>query len=296
MKGTLKKPEWIKTRIPAGKHFQQINALNQHTGLATVCEEARCPNQWECWKEGTATFMLMGDTCTRSCRFCSVKTARHPSGPDPMEPDHLAETIRTLQLKYAVLTTVDRDDLSDYGAGHILTCVDRIKAVNPSVMIELLVPDFQGDETCIRRIAESQAEVVGHNLECTRRLTQIVRDPRAGYEQSLQVLKLLSQFNPTLITKSSLMLGFGETDDEVLEAMGDILGSGVEILTLGQYLQPGKHNIPVAKYVHPDKFEWFREQGLKMGFEYIAAGPLVRSSYMAAEHYLKLRLSRQGKS
>ncbi|MCG8338170.1 MAG: lipoyl synthase [Proteobacteria bacterium] len=288
----LKKPEWIRTRIPVGANVQKITSSTKHSGLATVCEEARCPNQWECWKNGTATFMLMGDTCTRHCRFCSVKTLKNPPSLNSNEPNDLAETIRSLKLKYAVLTTVDRDDLPDFGAMHIAGCVNEIKRINKNILIELLIPDFQGDLEALQKIATSHSEVIGHNLECTKSITPKVRDPRASYEQSLMVLRRIAEFNPNIITKSSLMLGLGETDDELIEAMEDIKQTGVSILTLGQYLQPSKNSLPVQRYVHPSRFEWFKEQGLKMGFEYVASGPLVRSSYLAAEHYLQLKLSR----
>ncbi len=236
--------------------------------------------------------MLMGDTCTRHCRFCSVKTQKKPPPLNSKEPGDLAETIRSLKLKYAVLTSVDRDDLPDFGAMHIVSCVNEIKLINKDILIELLIPDFQGDPKALQKIATSQSEVIGHNLECTKNVTAKVRDPRAGYEQSLAVLKRIAEFNPTVVTKSSLMLGLGETDNDVIEAMEDIRQTGVSILTLGQYLQPGKKCMPVQRYVHPDRFEWFKEQGLKIGFEYVASGPLVRSSYLAAEHYLHLKLSR----
>ncbi len=291
----LRKPEWIRTRIPSGSNFQKISSSAKHAGLATVCEEARCPNQWECWKNGTATFMLMGDTCTRHCRFCSVKTLKNPSPLDQNEPENLANTIRSLNLKYAVLTSVDRDDLPDLGTEHIINCVDKVKQVNLGILIELLIPDFQGKDHLIKQIADCQVEVIGHNLECTKNLTKKIRDPRADYNQSLDVLKTITRHNPQVITKSSLMLGLGETDEEVLETMKDIRETGVCILTLGQYLQPSKNSIAVQRYVHPDKFAWFKDEGLKMGFEYIASGPLVRSSYLAAEHYLQLKLSHNNK-
>jgi lipoyl synthase len=290
MKNYLKKPEWIRSRIPSGVNFKTISHLRHHGNLSTVCEEAKCPNQWECWQKGTATFMIMGDTCTRKCRFCSVKTSRTPPELDPDEPKNLAETLRDLKLKYAVLTSVDRDDLPDLGTGHYLQCVEEIKRINGEILVELLIPDFQGRKDLLEKIAVCKADVVGHNLETTRRLSRTVRDPRASYEQSLLVLSTLHELNPDLILKSSLMLGFGETEEEILEAMRDIKETGTNILTLGQYLQPNRKSIPVEAYIEPEKFEWYRQEGLKMGFEYIASGPLVRSSYMAAEHYLNMKL------
>ena len=294
MTGLLKKPEWIRSKVPSGENFKTISHLRQDGNLATVCEEAKCPNQWECWKKGTATFMIMGDTCTRYCRFCSVKTSRMPPNLDEEEPDKLARTLKELKLKYAVITSVDRDDLPDLGVTHFLNCVTEIKKQCSSILIELLIPDFQGKRDLIEPVACSQADVIGHNIECVQRLTKEIRDPRASYEQSLEVLRILRKANPELIVKSSLMLGLGETDAEVTEAMSDIREAGAKILTLGQYLQPSRKSIPVKRYVTPEKFEQLRQEGLDMGFDYVASGPLVRSSYLAAEQYLSLRLKRNG--
>ncbi len=290
MTAYLKKPDWIRSKVPSGANFKAISHLRHHGNLATVCEEAKCPNQWECWKKGTATFMIMGDTCTRNCRFCSVKTSKTPPALDQEEPRKLAETLRTLKLKYAVITSVDRDDLPDLGVDHYLRCLEEIKNSCDNILVELLIPDFQGRLDLLERMANSQADVVGHNLECTRDLTRKIRDPRASYEGSLGVLKTLHRFNPELVLKSSLMLGFGETEAEVLETMADIRETGTNILTLGQYLQPNRRSAPVEAYITPEKFDWYREEGLKLGFEYVASGPLVRSSYLAAEHYLSFKL------
>ncbi len=289
----MRKPEWLRIRMPAGSEFKKIVQTGKKRGLATICEEAKCPNQWECWKEGTATFLLMGDTCTRSCRFCSVKSSKHPPAIDKEEHLKLAETLKILNLKYVVLTSVDRDDLPDYGAGHFKRCVQEIKNLDTNLIIELLTPDFQGDINSIRTVVESQAEVIGHNLECTRQLTSMVRDPRASYDRSLNVLKLIKQMRPQVITKSSIMLGFGESDRDILETMADLKDAGVEIITIGQYLQPNRHKLRVKNYIHPDKFDQLREEAMKIGFDYVASGPLVRSSYRAAEHYLKYRLSKE---
>lgn len=286
----LRKPDWIRTRIPAGANFRTISSQKDEAGLATVCEEARCPNQWECWKEGTATFMLMGEKCTRACRFCNVSTSAHPPELDKNEPQKLANTVQQLKLKYLVLTTVDRDDLPDFGAKHIFQCVQELKNSIPGVIIEILVPDFQENEECLKLIASSNAEVIGHNVECTESVTNKVRDPRAGYHQSLSVLRKIKEFNPVKITKSSIMLGFGEKKNDVLQTMKDIRKTGVEILTIGQYLQPGRHKIPVHEYITPEEFEWYKQQALSIGFDFVASGPLVRSSYKAAEHYLQFRL------
>lgn len=288
-----RKPEWLKTRIPTGENFKSIQTYRLSTGLATVCEEARCPNQWECWREGTATFMLMGDTCTRGCRFCSVRTSSQPPDLDPEEPKKLSETIQKLKLKYLVLTTVDRDDLPDFGASHIASCVEQIKKDIPSILIEVLIPDFQGNLDCIELISKCNAEVIGHNIECTKNLTKKVRDPRASYQQSLDVLSSLVKFNSNLITKSSIMVGFGESESDVVEAMSDLRAVGVDILTIGQYLQPSKHKLPVEEYITPEQFLKYKGLAENLGFEFVASGPLVRSSYKAAEHYLSYRLKKK---
>lgn len=237
--------------------------------------------------------MLMGDTCTRACRFCSVSTAKSPAPLDTEEPEKLAETIEKLKLKYAVLTTVDRDDLPDFGAAHIKQCVAEIKRRSPDIIIELLAPDFQGDLDCIKIISDSKADVLGHNIECVRRITPKVRDPRASYDQSLNVLVAFKKQNPSIITKSSIMVGLGESKTEVLETMRDLRKIGVEILTIGQYLQPTRHKLPVEAYISPEEFEDYEEEAIKIGFNFVASGPLVRSSYKAVEHYLAYKLSNQ---
>lgn len=287
------KPDWLRVRLPVGGNPIITQQKKLHTRLSTVCEEARCPNIGECWNSGTATFMLMGDTCTRGCRFCSVNTAKHPPALDSSEPENLAKTIKALNLKYIVLTTVDRDDLPDQGAEHIRRCIQAIKTAVPGILVEALIPDFQGDAKLIDCVTRSDADVIGHNVECVRRLTNTVRDPRAGYDQSLDVLRKLKSSRPSLYTKSSLMVGFGETDDEVLETMRDIRSTGAEFCTLGQYLQPDKTKLAVNVYIHPDKFKWYEKKGLEMGFDYVASGPLVRSSYQAGEHYIQSRLRKE---
>lgn len=282
----LPKPPWLKSRLPSGDNPVTVQQKRLHLSLTTVCEEARCPNQGTCWNCGTATFMLLGDTCTRACRFCSVATARQPAPLDSAEPDRLAQTVEALSLKYVVLTTVDRDDLPDQGADHIRRCIETIRRRLPEILIEILMPDFRGVSELIRTVALSPADVIGHNVECVRRLTGKVRDRRAGYDQSLEVLRQIKRFRPRVYTKSSLMLGFGETETEVLETMQDIRRTGAEFLTLGQYLQPDRTKLPVAAYIHPDQFERYQKAGLNMGFEYVASGPLVRSSFRAGEYYL----------
>jgi len=288
-----RKPDWLKVKIPTGQNFQRIKQHREQGQLATVCEEANCPNMGDCWKSGTATFMLMGDTCTRACRFCGVDTAKHPSPLDRLEPSKLANVVKDLKLNYVVLTTVDRDDLLDQGSEHIKECVIVIHKENPDITIELLIPDFQGKETLIANVVSSGAQVIGHNLECTRSVTRKVRDPRASYEQSLAVLRTLKRIDPKLYTKSSIMLGFGESETEVLECMQNIKDAGTDFLTLGQYLQPHKGKLKVAEYIHPDQFQWYEERGLEMGFKYVASGPLVRSSYKAAEHFIQSLVKNQ---
>ena len=289
----IRKPDWLKVKIPSGQNFQKIQHHRVRGQLVTVCEEANCPNMGDCWKSGTATFMLMGDTCTRACRFCAVETSKYPPPLDPQEPVKLSNVIKDLKLEYVVLTTVDRDDLPDQGSEHIKACVTTILNENPEIITELLIPDFQGNVECIRTVVSSGAQVIGHNLECTRSVTKKVRDPRASYMQSLQVLETLKQLDPQLNTKSSIMLGFGETETEVLECMQDIKAAGTDFLTLGQYLQPNKKKLPVTEYIHPNKFDWYKERGLEMGFRYVASGPLVRSSYKAAEHFIQSLLKNE---
>jgi lipoic acid synthetase len=287
MNKRVRKPNWLKIKLPSGDAYQKIKSQRVQLGLSTVCEQGQCPNLGECWNLGTATFMLLGDFCTRACRFCSVKTAKNPPLPDIEEPYKLAKTIHQMHLKYAVLTTVDRDDLSDQGATHISHCIGKIIELNPKLIVEILMPDFQGQKTLIDEVARSGAQVISHNVECIPRLTSRVRDPRAGYQQSLQVLGYLKQKYPGLYTKSSLMLGWNETQEEVLETMLDIRQQGVDFLTIGQYLQPDKYKLPVENYIHPKQFDFFAKKGLELGFSHVASGPLVRSSYRAAEHYIQ---------
>jgi lipoic acid synthetase len=279
-------PEWLKVKIPSGERFRWIQGQARAQGLATVCEEARCPNIGECWDGGTATFMLMGDTCTRGCRFCSVKTLRNPGALDPEEPLKIAETIRQMALDYVVLTTVNRDDLPDQGSAHIAETIRRTRLANPGLLVEMLIPDFRGDLACIQTVIDSAPAVLAHNIETVERLTPKVRDPRARYEQSLAVLAAIRRLAPGIKTKSSIMLGLGETEAEVLEALRDLRAVGVDFLTIGQYLQPDKKKLNVEEFVHPERFKRLEEEGLALGFRYVASGPLVRSSYRAAEFYI----------
>lgn len=276
-----RKPEWLRVRLPSGGKYEQVRSNVKQHRLATVCEESKCPNIGECWNAGTATIMLMGDVCTRACRFCSVDTGNPRGWLDEQEPANAAESVRIMDLKYIVLTSVDRDDLPDGGAAHYAACVREIKRVNPQTAVEALTPDFQGRFECVETVVDSGLEVFAQNVETVKRLTHPVRDPRAGYEQTLSVLEHAKRHRPEVLTKTSLMLGLGETDDEVLECMDDLRRIGVNIVTFGQYLRPTVNHLPVERYVTPEQFQYFREQGLNRGFLEVVSGPLVRSSYRA---------------
>ncbi len=287
---SAKKPPWLKVPFPGGERYSWIKKRAANLNLSTVCEEANCPNIGECWNGGTATFMLMGDTCTRGCRFCSVKSANNPGALDPEEPKKLAETVKNLALKYVVLTTVNRDDLPDQGASHIARCIRSTQRACPEMLIEMLMPDFQGKIELVQQVINARPAVLAHNLETVRSLTDRVRDSRASYDQSLDVLRYLKQQCPDGYTKSSLMLGVGESRTETMQAMKDLRDVGVDFLTIGQYLQPSKKHLKVEKFMHPDEFDELALQGDKMGFEYVASGPLVRSSYKAAEFYIERKI------
>jgi len=290
-----KKPEWLRIRPPGGENYTQIKGMLRERGLHTVCEEAHCPNVAECWSSGTATFMLGSDTCTRACRFCAIKTSRTPPPLDPEEPAKIAESVVALGLHYVVLTSVDRDDLPDGGAGHFAATIREIKKRNPKVIVEALVPDFRGDIEAIRTIVESRLDVYAHNIETVKRLQYRVRDPRAGYEQSLATLRaakaIAIELGHELFTKSAVMMGLGEepmeNSSELLEAFLDLRQYGVDVLTLGQYLRPSMKHLPVERYVSPDEFEKLKELSMKQGFLYVASGPMVRSSYRAAEFFMQ---------
>nr|XP_023685379.1 lipoyl synthase, mitochondrial [Paramormyrops kingsleyae] len=288
----LRLPPWLKTEIPIGKNYNKLKNTLRHLNLHTVCEEARCPNIGECWGGGeystaTATIMLMGDTCTRGCRFCSVKTARKPPPLDPNEPYNTAEAIADWGLDYVVLTSVDRDDLADGGAEHFAETVSNLKQRNPKILVECLTPDFRGDLASVARIALSGLDVYAHNVETVRELQRHVRDPRANFDQSLSVLRHAKAVKPSLVTKTSIMLGLGETDDQIQATMSELREMGVDCLTLGQYMQPTKRHLKVEEYVTPEKFAYWEKVGVEMGFTYTASGPLVRSSYKAGEFFLK---------
>lgn len=290
----LRLPPWLKRDMPSldNANFTMMKKQVKKLKLATVCEEARCPNIGECWggskgSLSTATIMLMGDTCTRGCKFCSVKTARHPPPLNPKEPMNTAKAVADWGLSYVVLTSVDRDDLEDGGASHIAATVEHLKKECPSTLVECLVPDFRGLLRSVETVVSSGLDVYAHNMETVRRLTPWVRDPRATYEQSLKVLEHAKKFRKEVVTKTSLMLGLGETDDEVLATMHDLREIGVDAITFGQYMQPTKRHLLVKEWVTPEKFDKWREVGDKMGFLYTASGPLVRSSYKAGEYFLR---------
>ncbi|XP_053712834.1 lipoyl synthase, mitochondrial-like [Synchiropus splendidus] len=288
----LRLPPWLKTEIPIGKNYNKLKNTLRDLNLHTVCEEARCPNIGECWGGGeyataTATIMLMGDTCTRGCRFCSVKTARQPPPLDPDEPFNTAKAIAAWGLDYVVLTSVDRDDISDGGAEHFAKTVSHLKERNPHILVECLTPDFRGDLAAVGKIAVSGLDVYAHNVETVRELQRHVRDPRANFDQSLSVLRHAKAVKPSVLTKTSIMLGLGETDQQVLNTLTELREAGVDCLTLGQYMQPTKRHLKVEEYVTPEKFAHWEKVGTDMGFVYTASGPLVRSSYKAGEFFLK---------
>ena len=285
-----KKPPWLKVPFPGGDRYSWIKSRSTRLNLSTVCEEANCPNIGECWNGGTATFMLMGETCTRGCRFCAVKSAKYPPALDADEPSKLAGTIKKMNLNYVVLTTVNRDDLPDQGASHIACCSKATQRTSPKLLIEMLMPDFRGEKELVQQIIDASPAVLAHNLETVRRLTPEVRDYRADYDQSLEVLRYLKTNCPEGYTKSSLMLGLGESRREILQAMDDMRDAGVDFLTIGQYLQPTRKHLKVLKFLHPDEFNELGQIGDKMGFDYVAAGPLVRSSYKASEFYIERKI------
>jgi lipoic acid synthetase len=276
-----RKPQWLRAPMPAGGGFNAVREVVHEHRLATVCEEAKCPNIGECWNAGTATLMLMGAVCTRACRFCAVDTGNPRGWLDHDEPANSARTVQLMKLKYVVLTSVNRDDLADGGAGHFAACVRAIKQLNPGTAVEALTPDFQGVLTDVETVVDSGLEVFAQNVETVRRLTHPVRDPRAGYEQTLQVLAHAKQHRPAVLTKSSLMLGLGETDAEIAQTMADLRAARVDILTLGQYLRPTTNHLDIQRWVTPEEFAQYRDWALAKGFLECVSGPLVRSSYRA---------------
>ena len=275
------KPGWLRAPLPAGAGYSEVRKTVRDHHLSTVCEESMCPNIGECWNHGTATIMVMGSVCTRACRFCAVDTGNPKGWLDPEEPENAARAVQLMGLNYVVITSVDRDDLADGGAGHYASVVRAIKRVNPNTAVEALTPDFQGVLSDVEKVVDSGLEVFAQNVETVRRLTHPVRDPRAGYEQTISVLRHAKQHRPGVLTKTSLMLGLGEQDPEILQTMDDLRHAGVDILTLGQYLRPTPNHLAIERYVTPDRFDTYRREGLGKGFIEVVAGPMVRSSYRA---------------
>lgn len=276
-----RKPSWLRARLGSGERFEAVKRNVREHRLSTVCEESHCPNMGECWNNGTATIMLMGSVCTRACRFCAVDTGNPQGWLDHEEPHNTAQSVALMGLRYVVLTSVDRDDLPDGGAQHYADCIQAIKNQTPEVVVEALTPDFDGVREHIETVVDSGLAVFAQNIETVKRLTHPVRDPRAGYEKTLNVLAHAKQHRPAVLTKTSLILGLGESDDEIIETLADLRAVNVDIVTLGQYLQPTKNHLPVARWVTPEEFVRYRALGLEMGFLEVASGPLVRSSYRA---------------
>ncbi|MDZ4677405.1 MAG: lipoyl synthase [Oligoflexia bacterium] len=287
------KPSWLKIRPPSGESYLELKGLLRELNLYTVCEEARCPNVGECWGGGTATFMLMGDTCTRGCRFCAVKTGNPKGKIDTLEPVKVAYAISKLGLKYVVITSVDRDDLPDHGSGHFAHTISNLKTHDPNLMIEVLTPDFLGNREWIQKIVLAGPDVYAHNIETVERLTPKVRDPRATYKQTMAVLNLVKEIDPHRYTKTSIMMGLGEKDEEVLQTLKDLRSVGCDIVTFGQYLQPTPRHLKVQEYVTPERFQYWKETAESMGFLYVASGPLVRSSYRAGEFFMEGIIKKQ---
>jgi lipoic acid synthetase len=281
-----RKPGWLRVGVPGGERYGRVRDTLRGLQLHTVCAEAHCPNVAECWGGGTATVMLMGDTCTRGCRFCQVKTAARPPALDADEPRHVADAVRQLHLDYVVVTSVDRDDLPDGGAAHFAEAIRRLKEI-PGLLVEVLTPDFQGDPEAVRTVGRAAPDVFANNIETVRRLTPAVRDGRAAYDQTLGVLARMKAEFPAVFTKSSIMVGLGESAAEVEEAMRDLRAVGVDVLTLGQYLRPSAWHLPVVEFVTPEAFARYEQLGRAHGFRYVASGPLVRSSYRAGELFVK---------
>ncbi len=281
------KPAWLRATVPTGPNYQHLKELTKRLRLSTVCQEAMCPNIGECWGHGTMTIMVLGSVCTRACKFCAVDTGNPKGWVDPQEPLHVAQAVAEMRLKYVVLTSVDRDDLPDGGASHFAEVVRQIKRLDASVKVETLTPDFQGNLRDVETVLQGGQDVFANNLETVRRLTPKVRDPRAGYDQTLRVLEHAKKVRPEVLTKSSLMLGLGETDDEIRQAMRDLRAVGVDIVTFGQYLRPTKHHLPVERYVTPEEFAKYQDWGYQEGFVEVFSGPLVRSSYRAEKVFFE---------
>jgi lipoyl synthase len=290
------KPDWLKVRAPSGEKYGKIKDMLGELKLATVCQEAKCPNMGECWSGGTATFMLMGEVCTRGCRFCHVKTGNPKGKIDEFEPEKVAYSISQMELEYVVITSVDRDDLPDQGAAHFARTVSTIKKLKPDLIVEILTPDFRGHIDLINIIVDAKPDVFAHNIETVERLTPSVRDPRAKYQQSLDVLAGVKKHDPSRYTKSSIMLGLGEMQEEVMQTLKDLRSVECDVVTFGQYLQPTQRHLKVVEYIHPDQFKVWQKVAEEMGFLYVASGPLVRSSYRAGEFFMKGIVERRRKN
>ena len=277
------KPSWLRAKMPSGAGYSTTRKIVQEHRLSTVCEEAMCPNIGECWNAGTATIMVLGSVCTRACRFCAVDTGNPKGWLDADEPRNAARAVQVMRLEYVVITSVDRDDLVDGGASHYAECVREIKKLNPNTVVEALTPDFNGVEKHVELVVDSGLDVFAQNVETVKRLTHPVRDPRAGYEQTIAVLQHAKEHRPEVLTKTSLMLGLGERDNEIMQTMDDLRDANVDVLTLGQYLRPTHNHLPVERYVAPQEFAAYRREGLEKGFIEVVAGPMVRSSYRAEQ-------------
>ena len=278
----IKKPDWLRVKLPTGENYLSVRNLVSTHKLHTICESGNCPNMGECWGAGTATFMILGNVCTRSCGFCAVATGR-PSPVDKDEPMRVANSVKLMNVKHCVITSVDRDDLKDGGSQIWVETINAVRLISPQTKFETLIPDFKGIKENMERVFAAKPDVLSHNMETVRRLTKQVR-VQAKYDRSLEVLRAAKEFG--LRTKSGIMLGLGEKDEEIIESMNDLRNANVDVLTLGQYLQPTKQHLPVAEFVHPDRFAAYKEMGLKMGFLFVESGPLVRSSYHAEKHVL----------
>lgn len=281
------KPDWLKVRAPSGENYTRIKNMLGELKLATVCQEAKCPNMGECWGGGTATFMLMGEVCTRGCKFCHIKTGNPKGKLDPLEPEKVGFSIAQMGLEYVVITSVDRDDLPDQGSAHFARTIRTIKKLDSHVIIEILTPDFRGEMDLVALLVDAKPDVFAHNVETVERLQKSVRDPRANYKQSLGVLEHVKKVDPTRYTKTSLMLGLGETEQEVIQTLKDLRAIDCDVVTFGQYLQPTPRHLKVIEYITPERFKWWQDTAEAMGFLYVASGPLVRSSYRAGEFFMK---------
>ncbi len=275
----MKKLEWLKVRPPTGIKFQKLQKALNDNGLNTVCQSANCPNVGECWTKGTATFMILGSICTRNCRFCAVEKGKQGEPLDPTEPERMVEAVKETGLKHVVITSVDRDDLPDGGAGHFADCIRGLKSLDGNISIEALVPDFRGDVLCLQKIIVAGPDIIAHNIETTEELQALLRDRRAGYNMSLEVLKNIKQFSSVIRTKSSLMLGLGENEDMILKTLHDLRNADVDIITIGQYLRPTARQLEVKEYLSPEMFQYYKKKAENMGFLSVVSGPLVRSSY-----------------